>query len=585
MVYNKDFSEISAQEAHSLIRTEEWFISNDAFYSGDHWQRGNGLADTLPPSKHYTYDGVKRGIERIFTSENLIQQCTDRRVDGVTSLAPTMAVTSAKLREAALENTQLRSMDGVPENMPDTEGEQRRTLKINAAIKAWFNNRKGQQVLAKAIEQGCLHDRSYLRIMVPHGLTDNGRLPKVKSPEDALEYIYIESLRADQAVVIEDPKTKAKCGIYAFADETNTEPTDPKRGKQQKIEKQAEVVYYDSISGETHLSIRSGSSGKDSVSMDLNGCLTIHELSGLLLISDTVRSQQKAVNTTRTHMVFHNKATDFQRRIFLNAQPLGTEVIDPETGETIIVNEENTETPGVEDLFLEGVEEETADGVRIKDPKVIIHDPQSVQRFLDSEGQSRRGILRDCHQLHIEISDDATSTGQARIQAMADHQKDLGRVKRELDHAGMWMMKAVWALAEYLSGADVSKDLIFKFSSVITIGQIDTDSRRALVEETNAGLVSRATAMSERGIEDTTSEMQLVETDPMHKLRIAERMVGVIKSLTDAGSSLEGAAAFVGLTQAQIDALTAIQEAEPADDDPAQGDSLPDDVQVDVNES
>lgn len=553
---NGTFETLDAAGAHSRIESVAFWSENDLFFEGDHWQDGKGLADTLPPPDFFATQTVKSGLARIFTSENHIKECVNRRVNGVISLPPQINVTSPKIQEKANESIGSGGVQGQLKTVPDLEDEGQRIMKIRSALSNWFVEKGMLDVIGEAIENACLHDRAMFRILVPEGVLES---LSTSDPVEALDAISVEVLSASQSVTIEDPRTRAKCFIYAFDDEVTTDPVDPNRDdKTNEYVQRAEVSYVDTTTGMTVLKALATGEDDDIAKIPLRGCETMYEIDNLLLITETVRSQQKAVNTTRTHMVHHNKATDFQQRIFLNAQPLGTEILDPDTGDRVLVTEDTTRKPDT-DLWLHGTEEETADGVRVKDPSVIIHEPGSVQRFLDSEGQSRRGIYRDCHQLHIELSDDSTSTGQARIQAMADFHQDLKRVKRKTDKAGRWMLKTVWALAEYLAGVETSSDLRFTFSSTVTLGQIDTDSRRALVEENNAGLISRESAMMERGIESPLAEMQILESDPSYRLKRATDIANIIKILTDAGSSLESAAGFAGLSDKQIEDLIQIE--------------------------
>lgn len=528
-----NFNEIRMLQAIDAVagNTFENQDSNDEFFDGNHWQRGSGFLDKAPPPSHIASGIVKSGLENMFTGENVIGQVVTRRADGVLSVPP-----------------KINAMSG---DSVDDE--------VESAIKQWWSDMDLAGKFRRAVEKATLHDKVYFRLLIPEGHSDEAEA--AETPIDALKHIYVDVVTRDKATIIEDPRTLGKCGIYVYND-ISDEPRDPARRDRGSVfgtERFAEVCYVDIDDGRKTVLrlINDGDGIEDSTKMDLGGDITYFELCDLLLITDTVRNQQRALNTGRTHMMLHNRSTDWQQRIFFNAQPPGSVIKDEVTGEEIHVDSDTFERAPGADLYLAGMTEDTADGERLKDPSMTVIEPGSVQRFIDSERTNRLGILRDCRQLHVELSDDATSTGEARQQAMEDFVNDLGRVKKAIDNAAHWMLRTVWAMAKDLSRSP-GDDIRFKVEFIISVGHVDNDRRRVSLEEVRDQVVSRRTAIAERGVEDPETEIRLIDNDPVQQLTRRLKMAEALKVLVDAGSSLRGAAEYLGFEDKDIKSMEEI---------------------------
>lgn len=553
------FDKMGITEATQVVGDNKFedFDSNNDFFEGDHWQRGSGFLDDVPPPSHLATSTIETGLARIFATENVIRQVVKRRVDGILSSAPKIIAN----RGAGKDRKQ------------DAD--------IQLAIAEWIRKRKINEKLRALVRMATLHDKAYLRIIVPEGRTAS--MSRVSDPIEALDLIFVDAVGRDQAAIHVDPRTLGECAVYTYSvdlfdvrDPALKSSITPKTNR-------AEISYVDMGTGETVFRVVDNTSGANSAPeiserrLHLRGNVMLIEVCGLLLVTETVRRQQKAIGTTRTHMMVNNKATDWQRRVFFNAQPPGSIIKDPVSGEEITVDDSSLASLPGTDLYLRGISEETADGERIKDPSMKVIDPGTVERFRQSEASNRQGILRECHQLHVELGDDATSTGEARAQAMEDFEKDLKHVKGELDDAGARLLDTVWALANWMAGKDIKDDDVsFVFDSLITIGHIDNDRRRVSMEEVRTMLISRSTAVAERGIEDPEAEMLLIDSDPYQQMLFNTGIAEAVKKLVDAGASLRGALEMMGVEESLIKKLEEIDlPADPDMDAGLPGDGLP----------
>lgn len=517
---SKSFDQLTVNDATEVVANNkfEFADTNDRFFDSDHWQEGNGFVDETPPPSYVATRTIERGLQRVFVAENLIRQVVKRRIDGVLSSSPKITVTR-----------------GGGDN-------EERDKEIQLAFASWIRKKKINERLRKLVRLASLHDKAYLRIIIPEGR--QALMDSVESAIEALDFIFVDVLTREQAAIYTDPQTLGECSLYVYDIDRST-LNDPVVKKNGGIltERYAEISYVDLATGETVLEVISGDlapATRESKRFNMKGNIFMFEVCDLLLITETVARQQRAINTVRTHMMINNKSTDWQRRIFFNAQPPGSLILDKESGKKIVSDDSILSTLPGTDLYLEGITEETADGERIKDPSMTVIDPGSVERFRQSEAQSREGLLRECHQLHTELGGSATSTGEARTMAMEDFQKDLGDVKAQIDDAGQWLIETAWMLANWIANSDAS-DVAFRFESLITISHIDNDRKRAALEEMRSMVISRSTASAERGVEDPESEMLLIESDPYQQMLLFKEVAAGVKQLVDAGASLRGA--------------------------------------------
>lgn len=545
MIVQKPYDELTADDAHTMVGPGEdraWIESNRKFYDGDHWQGGEGIAEALPPPSHITYQTVKRGIARMFTSENHIKEVVNRRRDGVLG----QPVRWRMVDRSAVEKAS-----------SPTEQESTALRELNASMREWYVQKHVHEALREFVRIGSLEDKAYLRIIIPSGRLRDAA--KIDTIDEALDLIYVEALGRNEMTFVRDRLTNNKAGIFAYSDDPEAGPTDPiATGRSQKT---AEICWVDLPSGMTVLRrVRSGMAalrGKggsapiielEEVEIDLGRRMTMYEGTGMLLVDEPVRQQQRAVNTTLTHMLVDSRSSDFRQRIFLNAQPIGSIIKDPETGNETTVAA--TTVAGLDtDLFLRGVEEELADGsIRIKDAEVRTIEPGSAQRYRDGIATYRAGLYRDTHQLHIELSQLSTSTGDARQQAMSDFELDLKFMKGRVDGAGRWLLMTVYLLAQYLADqATDDSEFDVEFDSIITLGPVDPDTRRVLAEEVRLGTRSRRTAMAEANIEDPDAELSIIDGDEVFTANRREKQAEIIQKLVQSGASLEGAIRFAGV--------------------------------------
>lgn len=538
------FSELDLFTSKTIVGNAkpEYFEENHDFYKGDHWRKGDGFSDPVPPPANAISTTVVKGIQRIFVAANHVRECTKRRTDGVLARAPKWEfVRRVSNKERSESNSETHEDLALPD--------------ITLPMRTWWEMRDVHTVIKDAITEASLSDDAVLRIYIPPGRLSEGQTLDVDTPEEALEHIYVDVLSLEQATVYTDRWSMREVGIALFAGPKYGDPV-PENGQRALVSDYAEVTYVTKEGMTVHRLVFSDGREAQQASYDLGGRMLMINVGKILLITEQIRALQRAINTTLTHMALNNRETNFQQRIYLNAQPPGTIEVDKETGQ-ITVKVEQFERGADTDQFIKGVEVEHIDGdVEVLTPDLKVINPTDPRGYTETIAEYRRNLYREGKQLHIELIKDATSTGEARQQAVADFTQDLVDVKKVADKVGKWILETVWAMAVQLAtGKVIDDDIKAQFDSLITIGPIANDLRRILVEENKAGLKSRLTAISESGVENPEEEMRRIADDIEYKLLIAELRAKAIGAFTNAGVDLESAARLIGMNEEEIKVL------------------------------
>ena len=525
------FDKISVSDAKSLLSVPSYYDENRAFFDGDHWQKGKGFADKIAPPDAAEFTVVKEGLERIFVPENHIREIVKRRTDGVLARTPRWEY--------------VRKSDD-----PDTPREDLLLPKVTTPVKKWFADREAHSKLKDLIDEGSLQSTGMLRLYIPPARL--GDIDNIRSPEEALDLIYVDVVQRSVGKVYTDTFAMRDIGVInfrgpAFTDvvsaETNTSQN------QSRLGEYVEVTYVNPDTGRTqHKLLFNDERPEQSTDYDLGGRLLMYEIDEMLLISEPIKQLQRTINTTRTHMALNNRETNFQQRIFLNAQPPGTVIVDPETGKKTL-QVEAVPRGADKDMWIVGVEQERMDGSpEYKDPRLEVINPTDPRGYIESAGELRRGLYREAKQLHIELIKDATSTGEARMQAAADFEQDLNDVKGILDAAGKWLLETVWMLAQNLAGKTPDNEIEADFDCHITLGPVPVERMRAQIELKTARLMSTYTAMNRNGIINPEAEMQRIRDEETYQLEIKKLKIEVLSVLQRAGIETEQAAELAGFS-------------------------------------
>ena len=522
------FDQIDAEKAHHYVDASvpSW-LSENMKYAGanddpdddtpaDHWQSGTGFLAPLPPKDDPTYAVLTDALKRIFVSEDIIGDVLQRRCNGVLGKVP-----SWRFRRA-----------GEDDRQDDAQLDA-----INDAMRKWWKDKGVHSVLKQFLNGIGYAGRSFLRIYIPPGRfpatgedTEGAIEISASSPDEALDHIFVEHVERTQGAMFIDRSSMREVGIVVFEADNDDEPIDNASTKEED-RRWAEITFH---AGDGLTVIRIVGSQPRQGALDLGGRLIHYEGRHQLLVTDSVKRNQRDLNTTRTQIRMNNDNAAFMQRLFINLQPPGSVVTDGDGNEVFQVGTYNR-GPG-QDLFLVGVEETDENGVTTyKQGAVDTLEPIDNQNLQRSADAAREAIYRQCKQLHVAISGDATSSGEARVQAQGEYLLDLTDMKGVVDQAGRWLLETVWALAEFLAGATAaSTDIEAAFECRINPGPLSDGMRTAILQYVEKGLISRETAMQMFGVDDPAGERKQIQHEAEEGIDPATRASTTAKNLQTA---------------------------------------------------
>jgi hypothetical protein len=468
-------------------RTPDWVEVNAKFARGDHWQDGAGWSGPTPPAGP-GYHQVMLEIRRAFVSKNAVKEVIGRHVGGVAGREPTWSLT---VRRALAEDEE------------PTADEQALIKEAEAVLTEWWDAREAHKLLQKAVRTLLRAERATLRLFVPDGERDEGRVP-AGDLRASLFRIHADHPAPKQASVLLDERTMQRAGVYLYEADRQT---------------YADVSYLDgdatvvrSLYGETIEEAR----------LPLGGHLLIHELERDLLITEQVRQHQMLLNLALTMLARNVVQAGFLERIITNGLPPGRWEKDPATGKEKFIAEPMKVGAGATN-YINGlpIKNEKGQVTGYTSAGVVHRDPVPVDTFRETRDIASMGILEECHQLHALISGDATASGESRRQAMADFLTDLFLTLPAVNAAGRWLLEALLALASVFAGQPGRfAGLRAEFAARIDPGPLSADELRLIIELVNAKLLSHESGMSRTGVEDVAAEQArlLAEAEAAAKL-------------------------------------------------------------------
>jgi hypothetical protein len=470
---------------------------NRALYDGDHWLGGDGWTGPRPQAGEPGSESVIAKIARAFVSKNVIREVCDRHAAGVIGREPAWKL-SVRRPLGQVEQVQ---DDGTIEMVDEapTEQEQAMIDEAEAALTEVWDERGMLAVLQDALTWMLLAKRGIVRLYVPPGLLQNGRVPQGDLAE-SLKRIYVHAPSPEAAAVYTDPNTQLKAGLYSYTDpETKAE--------------RAEIVALDD-QGRTIIRVLGTDEDQASAPLDLGGQLTMAQMERSALITPQVRQQQALLNLALTMLGRNVEVGGFIARILFNAQlPGAFETIE---GVERFVPEPIQWGAGVTNNFMGAeIRDEHGRLVGQATPSYVREQPVEPATFLSTKDAMYRSILEEVQQLHAQISGDAAASGESRKQARADFEQSLSDAETQLNKLGRWLIETTLAMATAFSGQPGRfAELRAVFECRIDTGPLSTEELRLNKELSgDQPLFSQETAMARSGIDDVDAELERIAAE------------------------------------------------------------------------
>lgn len=490
--------------SHRQTRRTETALRATLYFSGDHWQGGDGFIGQLPPPALPGSAQMKEAIRKAFVAENVIKEVTETHTDGILGREPSWSFMLTQ---------------GEPRN--DFSKETGETLT------RWWNDRKALKDLQKAMTILACEGVVVRRLVFPRGRLANGTTPRASTLLDALDFIFFETVYADQGMVYTDPETMQDIGIFMFEEFDGNGD----------VANQAAELSFLNERGDTVCKVVRDKGGKVSEfgPYPLGGRLLVYEMTRDALITEQIQSNQKAVNLAHTQMIRNVNLAGNRQQTVTNAQPPGPSnekptIVDSTTKKDVIPSTVPSSKvfpgtfktgPGAVN-FLMGVPIYNEEGVIVgyTDPGINIADPVPVETFERTIEREKAAIYAQAKQRHVLIVDKADTSGRAREIARREYERSLKKSKTELDAGGRWQLETTLRLAAFIIG-ESSRYLPLRadFNTLIDAGAPDPEMQLSAMQMRQPGgmknrpLISDETARGLAGVEDNAAEVARIESE------------------------------------------------------------------------
>ncbi len=526
-----------------------WLAQNKAFYKGDHWQNALGWVGPQPLPGDLQYFPTLYKIYRQFVAKNMIREVVHRVIGGVLGRDPFWNLVLK------------RPM--TPDEEPTLE-ESAMVEDAVAAVSDWWNRREVLKNLQEAVGKSCYSGRGPLRLYVPEGLLVNGEVLRATTLQEALDYIHIDVPEPEQAAVIVDSATRARCGIYYAQNQRQV-------WENSGGTPYAELTYLDENRKTVTRSIdedfdeaEAENNGDERQVLDLGGRLQQGEIVRPVMVTETVRSLQKLLNMALTMLSKNVVMGGFLERTLLDVQLPGKYIDEAQSDGTIIerfVPDPINVGAGAFNVF-EGKEHIDENGNKTRaTPQMHYQEPVDVTTFLETARATTQALLEEVHQDFVLMNTHATASGKSREMARQEFESDLRITAASVETCGRWLLETALAMAaEFMGEANRYDVLRVTFECRISAGERTALDRTEDRNQVAAGLLSRETAMGWNGIEDTTAELNKIQSESARfnlKAQYEEEAAGLL-----AGIPLDSQWRIAGVDEEEIsERIAAIQEA------------------------
>lgn len=485
-----------------------------ALLEGDHWMRGEGWVGPRPPTSDEKAAEVMTMIERIFVSQNLVEEVATRHRDSVAGEEPQWGMTVARELGTVV-------IEGVTKPEEPTEDERALILEADTALTRWWATHDVWTEVGIAALHAIAIGKGVLRLYIPASATVPGEDGEPEIPRGSLEEIipriFLEAADPYSSGELRNRDRVLEGAYYSFTDDANRT-----RLELQRIE-----------NGDTIIAVETAKANAFAeVTYPLGGALMLFEMRRLPIITPQIVSQQKLINKTHTMLSRNADAAGFVERTILNSQRPGRWVPDPDRpGEELFIPSPYQVGSGITNFLAPY----TIDGDATQ-PKVAIpadvkyRDPVDVNVFVDSVASSVKTVYLEAKQSHMLIAGDATASGRSREQAVNEYRSSLKPTKTQIERAVAWMLETTLKLAAYFGGNATRFDTLRAAVNVnVAVTHPGAEDIRADIELNKNGLMSQETVMLRSGrISDPVAEKARLKLE-----RIEARNLGDPNVLRD----------------------------------------------------
>lgn len=526
-------------------------IVNRMFFRGDHWQNGDGWIGPHPEIDNPAFEATMQEIANIFTSKNVVRECTIRHSLGVVGR-------NMQWGFAPID-------DAVDENGKPSQEVQDRIAEAMKIVRPWLQSRKVPTLLRDAICTLLLSERAGIQLTIPPGLADKqaGKLIiHADSIGEALNYIYPEHPLPDNAAVVSDKDTMLEAGVWRYTLGEDEEGDELTQGGNTTMASDEETEYvaicFVDEAGETVIRVFEEDSEDNEPfvesSFDMGGRIPMFEMRRAALITLQVQQGQRGLNLAETMIPRTSVTAGFLERLIIDGQLPGEPELDPDGEETGRWIEKPFYIGAGTTNVIQSSEYEDEEGkIKRASAKMQYREPIAADGPIKASDKHYRSILDETGQLHVVMAGDSNPSGTSRLNARIEYLATLQLTQGEVESCFRFIVDTALAMAEALSRK------YGYFTSVIKTQcacRLDAGPllpvERAAIEASIGKTISQETAMALVGIEDVEAEKMRMALDPNARAVFGSLVGDALNKLTVPGATLEGAAKFIGLSDALV---------------------------------
>lgn len=428
-------------------------------------------------------------------------------------------------------------------------------VEAETALTAWWDERQLHTLFVDLVTTALLSGYATVRIFVPAGLIEENGF-RAANLEAALKMIYVDTPEPTDAGVVTDEHTMRKLGAYFFVDDDGTEMVELSYNMAGSVEGQpltvlrtvtaSDLSENGAYTGKTQrlnprtarpedtpkngpsgpVSPANGGSPADETDsvfaneamLDLGGRLTMYELEVPKMITEQVRSLQRAINKALTMGDNNVNLAGFLERTILNGQVPGyIEEQEMANGaKRKIFRREKYEVGGGSVNFIQGVPVFDNNGktIGMANPSIVYKDPTESTVFDNTASWFYRSLLESVDQVHYLLAGEQYASGESRKQARADFEASLRKTIAGLNELGRWMLETVLALASAMCNQTSRfESLRCTFNARIDPGPATVEGIRSAIELNAARGLSVRSMMSWSGVDDVDAELRLMQEE------------------------------------------------------------------------
>lgn len=269
----------------------------------------------------------------------------------------------------------------------------------------------------------------------------------------------------------------------------------------------------------------------ETLDVDLGGRLPVFEMRGRCLLSEDIKQAQNSINKTLTIKSENLNTAGFLERVLLNAQLPGEWVADPSSpgGEKFVPSQDPLEFGANKITFVQGLpigDPRSPSGYT--SPSIQYRQPVDVGTFRQALEIDTTFVYRAMGLGHLLSAGDGSLSGVSRETIKQDFKTRLEGYGQSIETVLQQVFKLVLLLISQETG---QKDLT-AFDPVVQLNLATGDplpeEKKANLEDLNAGIISKTTAMTRAGIDDPDAELELINREREEAIKLAMKSQGMI---------------------------------------------------------